>query len=169
MELIDFYITSITPPDEVQKMIDEKSSMGAVGDLNNFLKYSLAKAMSSNVGAAQAGTGIGMGAGIGLVVPAMLSKAFCPDDKDLKTESLTTTTCPKCGNDTPQNSRFCYKCGHQMVANNRCPDCGTDLPLDAQFCFACGKKLGEKIICPKCNTKLPTGSKFCTNCGEKIE
>lgn len=169
MELIDFYITSITPPDEVQKMIDEKSSMGAVGDLNKFLKFSLAKAMSSGGGPAQAGTGLGMGAGIGLVVPAMLSRAFCPDEKDLRTESLPTVTCPKCGIDTPQNSRFCYKCGHQMVANNRCPDCGTDLPLEATFCSACGKKLGEKITCPKCNTKLPTGSKFCTNCGEKIE
>jgi predicted amidophosphoribosyltransferase len=110
-----------------------------------------------------------MGAGIGLVVPAMLSKAFSPDEKDLRTEPLPTVTCPRCGIDTPQNSRFCYKCGHQMVANNRCPDCGSDLPLEANFCFACGKKLGEKIVCPKCSAKLPTGSKFCTNCGEKIE
>ena len=31
LELVDFFVTSITPPDEVQKMIDEKSSMKAVG------------------------------------------------------------------------------------------------------------------------------------------
>jgi membrane protease subunit (stomatin/prohibitin family) len=169
LELIDFYITSITPPDEVQKMIDEKSSMGAVGDLNKFLKYSLAKAMSSGSGGAQAGTGIGLGAGIGLMVPSMLSSAFSPDDKDLKKESLPTTTCPKCGIDTPQNSRFCYKCGNPMVAANRCPDCGSDLPLEANFCLSCGKKIGAKIDCPKCGHKLPPGSKFCTSCGEKIE
>ena len=168
LELIDFYITSITPPDEVQKMIDEKSSMKAVGDLDKFMKYSLAKAMSSSGGTAQAGAGLGMGAGIGLMVPAMLSKAFSPDEKDLANEALPTVTCPKCGIDTPQNSMFCYKCGHQMVAADRCPECGQDLPGEAQFCFSCGKKLHEKITCAKCGAKLPPGSKFCTDCGEKL-
>ncbi len=169
LELLDFYITSITPPDEVQKMIDEKSSMKAVGDLDNFLKYSLAKAMSSGGSAAQSGAGLGMGAGIGLMVPAMLTNAFSPNDLDLKKESLPTITCPKCGIDTPQNSRFCYKCGNQMVATNRCPECSADLSSDAKFCHICGKKLDEKVTCAKCGTKLPSGSKYCTNCGEKTE
>jgi membrane protease subunit (stomatin/prohibitin family) len=168
LELIDFYITSITPPDEVQKMIDEKSSMKAVGDLDHFLKYSLAKAMASGGGTAQAGAGIGMGAGVGLMVPAMLSKAFSPEEKNLAVESLPTVTCPKCGHDTPQNSRFCYKCGHQIIAADRCPECGVDLAPDAKFCHACGKKLDEKLTCAKCGAKLPRGSKFCTNCGEKL-
>ena len=168
MELIDFYITSITPPDEVQKMIDEKSSMGAVGDLDRFVKYSLAKAMSSGGTTAQAGAGIGMGAGVGLMVPAMLSKALTSDERDLAKESLPTVTCPKCGVDTPECSRFCYKCGHQMIAANRCPDCGTDLPTEANFCSSCGKKLDEELVCQKCQAKLPPGSKFCTECGEKL-
>ncbi len=168
LELIDFYITSITPPDEVQKMIDEKSSMGAVGDLDKFLKYSMAKALSSGEGPGGAGAGMGMAAGVGLMVPAMLSKAFSPDEKNLATENLPTVTCPDCGIDTPQNSRFCYKCGHPMVAADRCPDCGVDLPGDAKFCSGCGKNLLEKVTCAKCDTKLPPGSKFCTNCGEKI-
>jgi len=169
LELIDFYVTSITPPDEVQKMIDEKSSMQAVGDLNNFLKYSLAKAMATGGDIAQSGAGMGLGAGIGMIVPSMLTNAFSAEERDLRKESLPTVTCPKCGIDTPQNSRFCYKCGHEMVASNRCPECSTDLPLEASFCFACGKKLGEKITCGKCSAKLPPGSKFCTNCGEKID
>ncbi len=168
LELIDFYITSITPPDEVQKMIDEKSSMKAVGDLDKFLKFSLAKAMSSSGDSAGAGAGIGMGAGIGLMVPAMLSNAFSSDEKNLAGESIPTVTCSKCGIDTPQNSRFCYKCGHHMVASDRCPDCGVDLPMEANFCFGCGRKLGEKLSCFKCGKTLPPGSKFCTDCGEKL-
>lgn len=170
MELIDFYITSITPPDEVQKMIDEKSSMKAVGDLDKFLKYSMAKAMSSGEGTtAQTGAGLGMAAGVGLMVPAMLSNAFSPGERNLKTEAFPTVTCPKCGNDTPQNSRFCYKCGHAMVATDRCPDCGADLSPDAKFCHACGKKVGDMLTCSKCGAKLPPGSKFCTDCGEKVD
>ncbi len=34
MELIDFFINAITPPEDVQRMIDEKSSMAAVGNLD---------------------------------------------------------------------------------------------------------------------------------------
>jgi membrane protease subunit (stomatin/prohibitin family) len=167
LELIDFFITSITPPDEVQKMIDEKSSMGAVGDLDKFLKYSLAKAMNTGSGAAQSGAGIGMGAGIGLMVPGILHGALAPEQKDLKADPIPTITCPKCNSDTPANSRFCYKCGNQMVAVNKCPDCGMDLPAEANFCSGCGKKLAEHAPCAKCGTRLMPGAKFCPNCGEK--
>lgn len=38
MELVDFYINRITPPEDVQKMIDERSGMQAVGDLDKFFK-----------------------------------------------------------------------------------------------------------------------------------
>ena len=33
LELVDLYVNNITPPDEVQRMIDEKSGMQAVGSL----------------------------------------------------------------------------------------------------------------------------------------
>jgi len=45
LELVDFYINRITPPDDVQKMIDEKSGMQAVGNLDSFLKFKAAKAL----------------------------------------------------------------------------------------------------------------------------
>ena len=167
LELVDFYITSITPPDEVQKMIDQKSSMQAVGDLDSFLKFSLAKAMTDGGEGAQAGTGMGLGAGVGMLIPGMLGRVCGPDQLDLKPESLATVTCPKCGSDTPEQSRFCYKCGFAMVAVNRCGDCGTDLAADALFCQGCGHKVGEKASCPACGAKLVAGSKFCTNCGEQ--
>ena len=171
MELIDFYISSITPPDEVQKMIDEKSGMKAVGDLDKFLKFEMAKALgqSGAGGYAQAGVGMGAGVGVGVLVPSLLSKAISADQRDLKYESLPTVACPKCGADTPEHSRFCYKCGHQMVVINKCPKCGKDLPAEANFCMICGFNLTEKIKCKKCNTHLPPGTKFCFNCGEKLE
>ena len=125
--------------------------------------------MSGDNPAGQTGAGLGMAAGVGLMVPSMLSGAFSPDEKNLKTEKIPTVTCPDCGIDTPQNSRFCYKCGHQMVSANRCADCGTDLAIDSSFCHACGKKLGQKVDCGKCGAKLPPGSKFCTDCGEETK
>jgi membrane protease subunit (stomatin/prohibitin family) len=171
MELIDFYISSITPPDEVQKMIDQRSGMKAVGDLDKFLKFGMAKALaeSGSGGYAQAGVGMGTGVGVGVLVPSLVSKALGPDQKDLKYDPLPTITCPKCGADTPEHSRFCYKCGHQLVVINRCPKCGKDLPAEANFCMVCGFNLAQKIKCGKCGTVLPPGTRFCFNCGEKVE
>jgi len=170
LELIDFYITSITPPDEVQRMIDEKSGMGAVGDLDRFLKFEMAKAFGSagTGGYVGAGAGIGMGAGVGLMAPMMMSKALAPEQTDFKRESLPTVTCPGCGTDTPEESRFCYKCGHQIISINRCGNCAAELPADAVFCLKCGHKLAEMLKCPECGHQLPDGTKFCTNCGKKI-
>lgn len=46
LELVDFFINAITPPEEVQKAIDARSAMGAVGDLNAFLKFQAANSMA---------------------------------------------------------------------------------------------------------------------------
>ncbi len=171
LELIDFYITSITPPDEVQKMIDERAGMNAVGDLDKFLKFGMAKAFGSGSagGYAGAGAGIGLGAGVGLMAPMMMSKALAPEQTDFKLESLPTVTCSACGADTPEESRFCYKCGHQMITVNRCGECSAELPADAIYCLQCGHKLAESLHCSECNKVLPAGTKFCTRCGTKLD
>lgn len=169
LELIDFYITSITPPEDVQKMIDARGGMAAVGDLNSFLKFGLAKAFAeSGSGWPAAGAGMGMGAGVGLMVPGLLSRAIGPNPADLKDDPIATVTCPKCGSDTPEASRFCYRCGHHMVAINRCPSCSSDLPAEANFCMVCGKKLSEKTTCAQCGALLPLDSRFCPECGSEV-
>jgi membrane protease subunit (stomatin/prohibitin family) len=168
LELVDFYISSITPPDDVSKMIDQRSGMEAVGDLDNFLKYEMAKGLGSSGGPAAAGAGIGMGAGIGLMVPGMMSKMFSPDQKELKRESVATVTCPKCHTDTPEQSRYCYRCGHAMVRQNNCPSCDQELPTESKFCLHCGHKLDAKVSCPHCQADLVPGSKFCGTCGQKV-
>jgi len=81
LELVDFFINAITPPDEVQQAIDARSSMGAVGDLNAFMKFQAAQSMAKmaeqggNSGAAST-MGMGMGAGFGMMMPAMIRDAM---------------------------------------------------------------------------------------------
>lgn len=168
LELVDFYISSITPPEDVGAMIDQRSGMEAVGDLDNFLKYEMAKGLGAPGGPAGAGAGIGVGAGVGLMVPGMLSKVFSPQQLELRREPVATVTCPKCHTDTPEQSRFCYRCGHSMVRQNVCPACGKDLPTEANFCLFCGYKLDAKVSCPHCNAEVIPGSKFCGNCGKEV-
>lgn len=84
LELVDFFINGITPPEEVQKAIDSRSSMGAVGDLNAFMKFQAANSMAklaeqgggANGGMAGGAMGMGMGAGFGMMMPGMIQQAM---------------------------------------------------------------------------------------------
>jgi membrane protease subunit (stomatin/prohibitin family) len=79
LELVDFFINAITPPEEVQKAIDTRSSMGAVGDLNAFMKYQTAQSMSKLAEQGGDSSGVmqlGMGAGFGVMLPGMIQQAM---------------------------------------------------------------------------------------------
>ncbi len=179
MELIDFFINSITPPPEVQKMIDERSGLAAVGNLDDFFKFKAAKAMgdaaaSGGTGggagaAAASGMGVGVGAGLGMMIPGMLAQNVTRQPSGDSATAVQMLVCPKCHNEVSSESKFCQNCGTQLIVMNRCPECGTELPAEAGFCSGCGHKLGTDLNCPHCGTTLPHGTKFCTNCGEEIE
>ena len=174
LELMDFYISAITPPPEVQKRIDERAGMEAVGNLDDYLKFSMAKAFGGGPDGsspAESGAGLGLGAGIAMMAPGFLSKAFAPEHTDLKPTNVPTIACPKCGIDTPEDSRYCYKCGYQIAVEKRCPNCGGKVMGKFKFCANCGFNLESKedIKCKNCGKQLPPGTKFCTDCGEKID
>jgi len=79
LELTDFFINSITPPEEVEKAMDARSSMGAIGDLGSFTMYKAASSMEkmAETGGGTGGAmGMGMGAGFGMMVPQMLQNAM---------------------------------------------------------------------------------------------
>lgn len=176
MSLKDFYINRITPPEDVQKMIDDRSGMAAVGDLDNYLKFKAAKALgdASTSGAgmpgggAAAGMGLGVGAGLGMMIPGMIYKIMNGDAAPEKIAAKGTVNCPKCHGDVPIDGRFCPHCGHQMVVIRKCPKCSKDLGAADKFCPACGIDLSAELRCSNCDAKLPPGTKFCLNCGEKI-
>jgi membrane protease subunit (stomatin/prohibitin family) len=144
MELADFYLNSITPPPEVQKMIDERSGLEAVGDLDSFFKFKAAKAIgdaaSSVDGAgstAASGMGIGVGAGLGFMIPGMIAQGM----KGQAVAMKETTECPKCHAEAPADAHFCASCGAPLAAKRTCPGCHAELPAGAKFCMNCGKKL----------------------------
>ena len=178
MELTDFFINSITPPPEVQKMIDERSGLEAVGNLDEFFKFKAAKAMgdaaaSSGGGggagaAAAGGMGVGVGAGLGMMIPGMLARSVSTPSGSA-TGTIEMLQCPKCHNEVMPDSMFCQNCGTHLVVMNRCQDCGTELPAEARFCSNCGNEIGVELTCPHCDAKLPHGTMFCTSCGEKLE
>ena len=80
LSIHDFLINSVSTPKEVQEMIDARSGMAAVGDMNQFLKFKAALAMESAAenpgGTAAAGVGVGAGMGMGFMMPNMLAGAM---------------------------------------------------------------------------------------------
>jgi membrane protease subunit (stomatin/prohibitin family) len=82
LELVEFFINAISPPEEVQKAIDARSSMGAIGDLQAYTVYQAANSMRNIAeqggagGSAAAPMGMGMGAGFGMMLPGMIQNAM---------------------------------------------------------------------------------------------
>jgi len=149
LTLTSFQISSITPPDSVQQKIDERSGMGALGDMGRYTQFKTAEAIgdaAKNPGTAgdMASTGVGLGAGLGLgqAMAGALRESQSQQGQSQATPAAAPATiaCPNCQHQIPANSKFC-------------PDCGYNL---------------QGVTCPKCGTVNSPGAKFCTNCGTAL-
>jgi len=169
--LRQLYITSITPPPEVQKAIDDKSRLGVIQDLDRLVKMKAAMAMEkASESTGDAGTGLGMG--LGFMIPAMFAETFKPQGGAGVAPAAQEITCPDCGHPIPKDAKFCPHCGHQQLVFNQCVNCGKNLPPNAKFCPKCGHQADEKPIpkvCAHCKTENLPGSVFCNQCGEKLD
>ncbi len=98
LELVDFFINSITPPEEVQKAIDTRSSMGAIGDLQAFTMYqaanSMAKMAEQGGGTGGNAMGMGMGAGFGMMMPGMIHQAMMPGQQQAPPQQAPVQQAP---------------------------------------------------------------------------
>jgi membrane protease subunit (stomatin/prohibitin family) len=94
-ELVDFLIGAITPPEEVQKMIDERASMGAIGDMQRYMAFKAARAVeaaATNPGETGSTAGLGLGAGIGMMMPQMMAGAMAAAQGAAKPAAAASTT-----------------------------------------------------------------------------
>jgi membrane protease subunit (stomatin/prohibitin family) len=81
LELVEFFINAVSPPEEVQKAIDARSSMGVIGDLQAYTVFQAANSLSKMAeqpggGAGAGAIGMGMGAGYGMMLPGMIRDAM---------------------------------------------------------------------------------------------
>lgn len=169
MALGNLYITSITPPPDVQQSIDDKSRLSVIQDMDKLIKLKAASAMEKSA-ESQAGAGQGMGMGMGLMMPAMLGNMFQPQKSSAETHEKQTK-CPDCGQMIPADARFCPQCGHQLLILGQCANCGKNLTPKTRFCPQCGHPADDKPkprFCPKCGSENLPGATFCNQCGEKI-
>jgi len=70
INLTSIYVEYVGPTEETAKAIDERASMGALGDMRAYMQFQAARAMRDAAqqpgGGGMAGAGVGLGAGVGM-------------------------------------------------------------------------------------------------------
>lgn len=122
-ELTSFQVEAITPPEEVQKLIDQRSGMAAIGNMDEYIKFQTAQGIkdaANNPGPGGEGASMGMGLGAGLGMAGAMAGAF----KDAFNNDSSASQSAPAG-----ETKFCT-------------ECGAKIPADAKFCPQCGAKQG---------------------------
>lgn len=142
LTLCSFIIENISLPEEVEKSIDKRTSMGVVGDLNKYAQYQAAEAMreaANNPGGGNmAGMGVGMGAGAAM--GQMFAQSMSANHTAQQPVPAAQAACTACGKPIAAGSRFCPECGTPQTATAFCSGCGVQLTPGAKFCPACGQQ-----------------------------
>ena len=141
LELCSFVIENISLPDEVQKAMDQRTSMGVVGDLNKYTQFQAAAAMRDAANNQNGAAGLGVGMGAAAMMSQMMNGAMQPQ--------AAPAAAP------------------QQAAAGYCVKCGQPLTPGAKFCPSCGAKQDAAAVCSQCGAPLSAGAKFCPQCGAK--
>ncbi len=143
LQLTSFVIENISLPEEVEKTMDKRTSMGVLGDLNKYTQYQAAEAMREAAnnpgGGGFAGMGVGMGAGAAM--GQLFNQSMNPQQQQQAPAGQATAVCIACGQQIAAGSRFCPLCGAQQATVTVCPKCGAQVSAGSKFCPTCGQQL----------------------------
>ncbi len=170
IEIVNFYIETISPPkEEFAKLREYKEELSLGGDFYRQRRsFDILDSLANNNSAgsmANAGAGIGMGLGLmqnagGLFSSMGQNVNITPSHTD---EGIV---CPHCGAKNAKDRKFCGECGQKLISGIACPACGHVNPTGMKFCGECGTKLNKK--CPSCGYENDLSQKFCGECGTKL-
>ena len=108
LEMSQFVVESVSLPDELQKVLDQRIGMGMVGDVGQLTQFEAAESLeeaAQNPGGA-AGMGVGLGAGVAMAQTLIgQSRSVAP------TVRTAAKFCTACGKPVPEGAKFCPECG----------------------------------------------------------
>ncbi|WP_254450151.1 SPFH domain-containing protein [Cohnella herbarum] len=133
LTLTNVTIENISLPEDVEKMIDRRSSMNIAGNLDQYMKFQTAESIrdAANQPGGVAGTGAGLGAGMamGQMMGQMMNQMTGKSPEPQQAEASQQQTAPQqpTFQQQPGNKKFCSECGSKLTEN-------------AKFCSECGSK-----------------------------
>lgn len=78
LDIPQLFIVNISLPEEVEKALDTRSSMGVIGDLNRYQQFQMGKAMTIAAENPGGGAGEGMGLGLGFAMANRMAGGMQP-------------------------------------------------------------------------------------------
>jgi len=136
LSLENFQVQNISLPEELQKKLDERISMGVVGDLGRYTQFQTAQSIPIAAAAEGGAAGAGVGLGAGIAMGQAMGQAMSQTLQGGAGAAAATAPCVKCTKPVPAGAKFCPACG-----------------------------VGQALHCPKCNATLDRPAKFCPECG----
>ena len=163
LELKTFVIENLSLPEEVEKSVDKRTSIGVFGDIEEYTRVQAADAIleaAQNESGGLASAGVGLGAG------ATMGSIFANSMNFGNTKEEVGVACSECKTINKKEAKFCCNCGKSLEIDNKipCVKCGARIEKNSKFCSECGAK--QEKVCIKCGTVLNNEAKFCGECGE---
>jgi membrane protease subunit (stomatin/prohibitin family) len=120
LELNSFTVESVSLPEELQKMLDQRISMNMIGDMGRYTQFQVAQSMpiaAANEGGG--GVGAGMSLGAGLAMGQQMMNAMRPATPGTAPVESSAPAgagkfCINCGKPLPKVVKFCPECGGQQ-------------------------------------------------------
>ncbi|NLJ64006.1 MAG: zinc-ribbon domain-containing protein [Christensenellaceae bacterium] len=134
LKIESFVIENISLPEEVEKAMDRRTSMGVVGDIDSYTRFQTAEAIRESAGHDNSMAGVGTGMAAAMAMAGAMQGAAKPAQAEPQ-----KVNCVSCNASIPVGSNFCPVCGKPQKAAS-CSACGREIKAGANFCPHCGAK-----------------------------
>ena len=119
LELGQFVVESLSLPEELQKVMDQRIGVNMAGDLGRLTQFETAEALetaAANPGGV-ADAGVGLGAGVAMA-QAMMG-GVRPGGVGAAVADASTKFCTDCGQSIARAAKFCPECGRPQAGGAR--------------------------------------------------
>lgn len=116
LELTSVVIENVSLPEEVEKAMDRRTSMGVVGDIDKYARYQAAEAVREAANNQNGAAGLGAGFGAAAMMSQMMGQTVQqPVQQQNAQPAGETKFCQECGAKIARSARFCPECGAKQA------------------------------------------------------
>ncbi|MCB1741424.1 MAG: SPFH domain-containing protein [Gammaproteobacteria bacterium] len=127
LDLDRFFIQNISLPPNVEKALDQRASMAAIGDMDSYTRYQVASSIPDAMAAGGDGglAGAGVGAGLGVAIGNAIGGAIggvggqaggAPAGGQAAGGApKIMVRCPECSTLSEETAKFCANCGYRLI------------------------------------------------------
>ena len=127
LSLEKFFVINVSVPPEVEKVLDQRAGMVAVGNLDDYSKFQAANSISDFAKSGGDGgslAGAGVGAGVGMAVGTAMAGALTGQQPQGGAQGTAQGApqapkimirCMECNHINEETSKFCSECGNKLA------------------------------------------------------